>query len=207
MTTTLCSIWWLMAAVLLGWLLCGWFARPYLYRAGSGSDADADLVAGLKRRIAELEARLAQPAAPVAMARAMPAAEPVAAAVAVPAAAAPVAVPAAAAPAEPVPPAPPAVDFAAARAAGFAVRGPDDLEIIEGIGPKIAQLLHAAGVHTFAELAAMTPAQIQPLLDAAGPNYRIANPQTWPDQSALAAANRWAELKTMQDNLTAGRKA
>jgi len=137
----------------------------------------------------------------------MPAAEPVAAAVAVPAAAAPVAVPAAAAPAEPVPPAPPAVDFAAARAAGFAVRGPDDLEIIEGIGPKIAQLLHAAGVHTFAELAAMTPAQIQPLLDAAGPNYRIANPQTWPDQSALAAANRWAELKTMQDNLTAGRKA
>lgn len=198
MTTTLCSIWWLMAAVLLGWLLCGWFARPYLYRAGIGSEGDADLVAGLKRRIAELEARLAQPAAPVAMARAMPAAEPVAT---------PVAEPAAAARAEPVPPAPPAVDFAAARAAGFAVRGPDDLEIIEGIGPKIAQLLHAAGVHTFAELAAMTPAQIQPLLDAAGPNYRIANPQTWPDQSALAAANRWAELKTMQDNLTAGRKA
>jgi predicted flap endonuclease-1-like 5' DNA nuclease len=187
-TPALCSIWWLLAAVLLGWLLCGWFARPYLYRAASGPDADD--VAGLKRRIAELEARLAQAAAaaPAASARAMPAAAPVVeAAVAAPP--------------------PPAVDFAAARAAGFAVRGPDDLEIIEGIGPKIAAILHAAGVATFADLAAMTPAQIQPLLDAAGPNFRIANPQTWPDQSALAAANRWAELKNMQDNLTAGRKA
>jgi predicted flap endonuclease-1-like 5' DNA nuclease len=102
----------------------------------------------------------------------------------------------------------PAVDVAAARAAGFAdIKGPDDLEVIEGIGPKIAELFYSAGVKTFAQLAAMTPAQIQPMLDAAGPNYRIADPGTWPDQADLAARNRWAALKAMQDGLTAGRKA
>ncbi len=30
---------------------------------------------------------------------------------------------------------------------------PDDLKLIEGIGPKIEQLLHAAGIQTFSQLA------------------------------------------------------
>jgi predicted flap endonuclease-1-like 5' DNA nuclease len=103
----------------------------------------------------------------------------------------------------------PAIDVAAARAAGFtSLKGPDDLEIIEGIGPKIAALFHAEGVTTFAQLARMTPAQIQPMLDKAGPNYRMANPETWPDQADLAARNRWVALKSLQDGLDAGvRKA
>jgi predicted flap endonuclease-1-like 5' DNA nuclease len=101
-----------------------------------------------------------------------------------------------------------AIDLAAAKAAGFALKGADDLEIIEGIGPKIAELFHATGVKTFAQLAAMVPSQIQPMLDAAGPNFRLANPETWPDQADLAARNRWTALKAMQDGLTAGvRKA
>ena len=99
----------------------------------------------------------------------------------------------------------PAIDLTAARAAGFTVKGADDLEIIEGIGPKIAALFHASGVHTFAELARMTPAEIQPMLDAAGPHYKLADPGTWPDQADLAARNRWQALKSMQDALTAGR--
>jgi predicted flap endonuclease-1-like 5' DNA nuclease len=101
------------------------------------------------------------------------------------------------------------IDLAAARAAGFSsIKGDDDLEIVEGIGPKIAELFHAQGVKTFAQLAAMTPLQIQPMLDAAGPNFRLANPETWPDQADLAARNRWTALKAMQDGLTAGvRKA
>jgi predicted flap endonuclease-1-like 5' DNA nuclease len=101
------------------------------------------------------------------------------------------------------------IDLAAARAAGFStIKGDDDLEIVEGIGPKIAELFHAKGVKTFAQLASMAPAQIQPMLDAAGPNFRLANPETWPDQADLAARNRWTALKAMQDGLTAGvRKA
>jgi predicted flap endonuclease-1-like 5' DNA nuclease len=99
------------------------------------------------------------------------------------------------------------IDLAAARAAGFGtIKGDDDLEIVEGIGPKIAELFHAKGVKTFAQLAAMAPAQIQPMLDEAGPNFRLANPETWPDQADLAARNRWAALKAMQDGLTAGNR-
>lgn len=100
----------------------------------------------------------------------------------------------------------PPIDIAAAKAAGFTIKGADDLEIIEGIGPKIADLLRAAGVRTFAQLAAMTPAAIQPILDAAGPNYKLADPQTWPEQSALAARNQWRELRTLQDDLNAGKR-
>jgi predicted flap endonuclease-1-like 5' DNA nuclease len=99
------------------------------------------------------------------------------------------------------------INLAAARAAGFTtVKGEDDLEIVEGIGPKIAELFRSQGVKTFAQLAAMTPEQIQPMLDAAGPNFRLANPQTWPDQADLAARNRWASLKAMQDGLIAGNR-
>jgi predicted flap endonuclease-1-like 5' DNA nuclease len=99
---------------------------------------------------------------------------------------------------------PAAIDLAAARAAGFELKSADDLEVIEGIGPKIAELLYAAGVKTFAQLASTTPARIQTVLDAAGANFKLADPGTWPDQADLAARNRWAALKAMQDGLTAG---
>jgi predicted flap endonuclease-1-like 5' DNA nuclease len=96
------------------------------------------------------------------------------------------------------------LDKAAANAAGFKVRGMDDLEVIEGIGPKIAELFHAAGIHMFWELEQTPIARMQEILDAAGPNYKLAVPASWAQQSGLAAANRWAELKTLQDALTAG---
>jgi predicted flap endonuclease-1-like 5' DNA nuclease len=98
----------------------------------------------------------------------------------------------------------PALDFVAAKQAGFDVKGADDLAIIEGIGPKIAELMHQKGIHTFMQLAAITPAKIQPLLDEAGPHYRMANPETWPEQAELAARNRWSALRSLQDVLIAG---
>lgn len=98
------------------------------------------------------------------------------------------------------------IDLDAARAAGFNVTGADDLKIIEGIGPKIAQLLHQAGIHTFAQLADTTPAQIQPILDAAGPNFRLADPQTWAEQAALASMNLWQALQALQVVLNAGKR-
>lgn len=96
------------------------------------------------------------------------------------------------------------IDIAAARAAGFNLKGPDDLEIIEGIGPKIAELLHANGVKTFAQLANMSPADIQPILDKAGPSFRMARPETWPEQADLAARNHWRALLLLQQSLTGG---
>lgn len=96
------------------------------------------------------------------------------------------------------------VDLAAANAAGFTVRGDDDLQIIEGIGPKISELLKSHGVPTFAKLSTMTVQEISAILDSGGPRYKLANPGSWALQAKLCAENRWAELKKLQDELYAG---
>lgn len=99
---------------------------------------------------------------------------------------------------------PEALDYAAARAAGFVVCGADNLEVIEGIGPRIAQLLRQNGVSSFAELATMSQPALRAVLEKGGPRFRIANPGTWPEQAALAAANRWEDLRALQDELHGG---
>lgn len=81
----------------------------------------------------------------------------------------------------------------------------DDLKRIEGIGPKIARALHAAGITTFAQLAALEPAQISAILRAS--TIRLAFTETWPEQARLAAEGRWDELAALQAQLTAGRQA
>jgi predicted flap endonuclease-1-like 5' DNA nuclease len=98
------------------------------------------------------------------------------------------------------------IDVAAAKAAGFDMTGPDDLEIVEGIGPKIAQLLRQHGVTTFVQLASAAPAEIAAILERGGPNFRIANPGTWPEQAGYCVRNDWAGLRELQDRLTAGRE-
>jgi predicted flap endonuclease-1-like 5' DNA nuclease len=101
---------------------------------------------------------------------------------------------------------PPIIDVNAAKAAGLPLKSADDLEIIEGIGPKIAELLRADGITTFFELSNSTPDKIRAILDKAGPNFRVADPGTWPEQADLAAHNRWRALKSLQDILIAGHR-
>jgi predicted flap endonuclease-1-like 5' DNA nuclease len=81
---------------------------------------------------------------------------------------------------------------------------PDDLTVIEGIGPKISALLQAAGITTFAKLAATETSQIQKILTAAG--LRLADPGTWAEQARLAAGGDLAGLQALQDRLKGGRK-
>lgn len=71
------------------------------------------------------------------------------------------------------------IDRAVARGAGFVVSGPENLEIIEGIGPAIATYLRANGVLSFARLAAMSESSVRDLLDRGGSRFKIANPSTW----------------------------
>lgn len=84
---------------------------------------------------------------------------------------------------------------------------PDDLILIEGIGPKINALLNQDGIYTFAQLAAATVARLQSILDAAGPRFRLADPKTWPEQAALARDGKWDAFGALQATLKAGRKA
>lgn len=83
---------------------------------------------------------------------------------------------------------------------------PDDLTRIEGIGPKISETLQAAGIHTFAQLAGTEVSRLQEILEASGPNLRLAKPDTWPEQAGLAAEGDWAALATLQDELQGGRR-
>lgn len=81
----------------------------------------------------------------------------------------------------------------------------DDLQRIEGIGPKIARALNAAGITRFAQLATFEPAQISEILRDS--KIRLAFTDTWPEQARLAAEGKWEELKALQARLTAGRQA
>jgi predicted flap endonuclease-1-like 5' DNA nuclease len=85
------------------------------------------------------------------------------------------------------------------------VTAADDLTIVEGIGPKIAEILTAAGIATFAQLAASKPAAIKTILDAAGKRYQMHDPATWPKQAALARDGKTAQLAKLQGELKAGK--
>jgi predicted flap endonuclease-1-like 5' DNA nuclease len=89
---------------------------------------------------------------------------------------------------------------------GFAVTGDTDIEIVDGIGPRIAELLRARGLGSFGALAQASPGSLREILDSNGPAYRIADPSTWPEQARLAADGRWDDLKSLQDTLNAGRR-
>ena len=80
--------------------------------------------------------------------------------------------------------------------------GRDDLTIIEGIGPKINELLIAGGIDTFVKLANAPVGRVQAILDAAGPSFRLAKPASWARQSALCASGEWEALKALQGALT-----
>ncbi len=98
------------------------------------------------------------------------------------------------------------IDMAAAKTAGFALKNASDLTVVEGIGPKINELFHNNGIKTLAQLASATVPQMRAILDTGGSRFRIANPSTWAKQAALAAENKWAELKKLQDALSGGVK-
>lgn len=98
------------------------------------------------------------------------------------------------------------IDLAAAKKAGFVIKNANDLTVVEGIGPKINELFNNAGIKTFGQLAAATVPQMRKILDDGGSRFRIANPSTWAQQAALAAENKWEELKKLQDKLSAGVK-
>jgi predicted flap endonuclease-1-like 5' DNA nuclease len=98
------------------------------------------------------------------------------------------------------------IDLEAARAAGFDLKGPDDLEVIEGIGPKVAEALRQHGVVSLAHLAVAAPGDLKIALDRAGSSFRMADPTTWPEQAGFCIRNDWAGLKELQDRLTGGRE-
>lgn len=80
----------------------------------------------------------------------------------------------------------------------------DDLTRVEGIGPRMSGVLRRAGIETFEELAETEPDQLRQLLREE--RLQFADPTTWPEQAALAAAGAWADLEALHDQLSGGRR-
>ncbi len=81
----------------------------------------------------------------------------------------------------------------------------DDLKLIEGIGPKIAEIFGEAGIDTWQKLADASVEKLSEILESAGSRYKMHDPTTWPQQAKLAAAEKFEELENLQDNLKGGR--
>lgn len=98
----------------------------------------------------------------------------------------------------------PAAAKKATKARGKARDGSDDLALIEGVGPKIAELLKAAGIDTFDALAKAPVAKVQEVLEAGGSSFNLAKPDTWAEQAALAASGDWAAFDKLTEALVGG---
>ncbi len=82
----------------------------------------------------------------------------------------------------------------------------DDLTIVEGIGPKIAEVLTAAGIATYTELAKTDAEKVKEILTEAGSNFNTADPSTWAEQAQLAADGKFEELEKLKAELDGGKK-
>ncbi len=82
----------------------------------------------------------------------------------------------------------------------------DDLTMVEGIGPKIAEIFKNAGINTWADLGNTEVERCKELLAEAGDRYKMHDPETWPRQAKLAAEGQWQELADWQDKLDGGRE-
>ncbi len=81
----------------------------------------------------------------------------------------------------------------------------DDLKVLEGIGPKIEEILNKEGVLTFRQLSELSHERLADILRAAGKRFQIHDPGSWPRQAELAADGKWEELRSWQVDLNKGR--
>jgi len=81
-----------------------------------------------------------------------------------------------------------------------------NLKLIEGVGPKIEELLKSAGILHLPQLAETPVEAIVEILDQAGGHFRMHTPDTWPAQAQLAANGNWELLKEYQEQLRGGRE-
>ncbi len=95
----------------------------------------------------------------------------------------------------------------AAKAAGTQAQAADDLTLIEGVGPKIAEILQAGGIASFADLASTPVERLKELLTQAGSNFATHDPGTWPEQAALAAKGDWEQFEKLKAELVGGKRA
>jgi predicted flap endonuclease-1-like 5' DNA nuclease len=100
--------------------------------------------------------------------------------------------------------APPRPDLiAGSRFLGFPVEF-NDFTVIEGIGPRIAQLLIDRGLTSWWAVANADVELLRSVLAEAGPKFQIHDPRAWPQQARLLANGQWEKFATLAAALRHG---
>ena len=81
----------------------------------------------------------------------------------------------------------------------------NDLTVVEGIGPKIADLLLTNGIKTWWQLYQADPDHLRRVLAEAGPRFQVHDPAAWPEQAGMLARGEWQQFKLLADRLKGGR--
>jgi hypothetical protein len=81
----------------------------------------------------------------------------------------------------------------------------ESLQIVEGIGPKIEELLKTNGILNWHMLATAPVETLRSILQKGGERFQMHDPSTWADQAALALEGKWVELEEYQTLLPGGR--
>lgn len=82
----------------------------------------------------------------------------------------------------------------------------DDLTKIEGIGPKIAEILREHEIDSFGRLTTTPVEALRTILGNASNRFKMHDPTSWPEQAALAAAGEWEKLAILQEKLKGGKR-
>jgi predicted flap endonuclease-1-like 5' DNA nuclease len=79
----------------------------------------------------------------------------------------------------------------------------DDLTLIEGVGPKSAEALKATGITTFAQVAKLSPAELEKAIKDRKVRL-VGSTETWPMQAELAAKGDLSALEALQARIKTG---
>ncbi len=82
--------------------------------------------------------------------------------------------------------------------------GADDLQAIEGIGPKIASLLRNADIRTFERLSETSLGELTRLLESGGPRFGLADPLSWAEQASLLFNGDYVGFEQLKQELIGG---
>lgn len=74
----------------------------------------------------------------------------------------------------------------------------NNLQILEGIGPKLESVLKENGIKNWADLSIRSYGELRAILDKYGGRYAIVDPTSWPKQASLAKREKWDKLIQLQ---------
>lgn len=81
----------------------------------------------------------------------------------------------------------------------------DEIQVVEGIGPKVGKLLKHEGIDTWAKLAAAKPLALKDLLAIqSDENFHSISPNSWPIQAQLLMDGKWDAFKAYSTYLIGG---